>query len=197
MINRKHFKTMLIVMYVMLVTLLTIFFSGLAFEDQECIFFEKYFSTYPRFIFLAVLFFIGLIFSKFLNINKEKNFLFTFIVPISLFFIHIYFFNNKLQNFISSNTLVITKAIVKHKTEGQRNHSITILYNINKSLNKTIMPLDLSKVKKLELGDTILLKYVKNCTSVIELYKSFPSKKELEKFSNDRYYKNGRFLDEL
>lgn len=195
-INKNKFSRLTIkFIYIILLIFLFGVNSGKILIVSECKFYELNTTFLFWFVPLVLMCICGYFFSRFLILKVEIRAFFYLYVP-ALMMVALYYYTDKLKDDrIERSLRVITKAKIIKLSMGKMLNTVSFEYYLPFE-KRTIQNMSI-KTRNLKEDDTILIEYVKDCKYMSRFYKLFPTKEELEKFSNDRYYKDGRFLDEL
>ena len=196
--NKTIFKYIFLSTYI-LFSVFIIVFEGGYLDLCRLIKFHQSFllNIFILIIFLAIL---GLIYSYLFILNKFKSYIYYAIIPIFIFVISNTFFKKNKTKVLRNKLSFVTKAIV-YKT-GKATASFSISVSFRKYYDKEYKYLQTFVVtgrtrkckRSIQIGDTVLLMYSKECPVIIDVYRVCPTKSELEKCQNDCYLIHGKLI---
>jgi len=178
--------------YLVLIVSIVLLGSGIIKLTTECKFYELFYSTRTYMIILfSIIPTIGYIISKILKYKKEIQVIYYVIIPLIPIYIMFSLIESEKEKLFKTNKHIVTKGIVVKKDRYPRTAYLKIAYfsNLGKgTFTKDIKP---KYFKKINIGDTILVRYDIKCTYLIGIFKLFPTKVELEQCKNDCYLMDG------
>lgn len=174
-------KKILTIVYFLAIIFIVLTTSGTILWTDKCVFYE--FSATNRIRTLGPFIVMGIIGFLYVKINGIKNFPFRyyFLLPVLTLFFIVPFYEKHLNSRIENDEHTIAKAVIYNIDLGQRTHACSFRFRHNNEIAKSNKSTKIKYLKKLQIGDTILIKVTKDCKYMNKLYDLFPTKDELDK----------------
>ncbi len=147
---------------------------------------------------------IGIIYFILTNGLKKVHSDYYITIPVFVWFIiYLVSYTYRYRNIMNNDISIISKAVIT--TEGgasgtrgaQSFKTIWFRYGFDSEAIESSGVVGSKIEKQIKKGDTILIRYSTKCQRATYIFKALPTSKDLEKFKNDRYFKDGKILEEV
>ena len=171
-------QRLLLIVYIVVLTISTIYLSGYAFElEKYCT--NQFDNKFPNSLRLLVILFVpcfllGWIFKK----RSYKGVILIYVVPVVLLFAFIILAPTKLNQFFTKNPIIVDRAIITKKTNSKLSWYAVAKFKSENDSIKRQFKIDGNLLKKKEIGDTILIKYIKDCPNIVTDFDFSPTNDE-------------------
>ncbi|MDE3743070.1 hypothetical protein [Maribacter polysaccharolyticus] len=168
------------VIYYCFIILIVLSQSGDILWMDECKFHTLSVTTWYQSIWAWVLMaFLGFIYVKILKI-KYLPLRYYFLLPLITILYTGPIYRKNLNSRIESKPNIIEKAVIYDIALGQRTHACSFSFEFNGKEAKSIKSTKIKYLKKLNIGDTILIKVSKDCKYMNKIHNLFPNKSEMD-----------------
>ncbi|WP_299182377.1 hypothetical protein [uncultured Aquimarina sp.] len=176
----------ILITYVSILTISTLLLSGFLFNLES--FCMNQFND--RFILLSklllILFIPCFILKWFFEKRKYKGLMTIYITPILLLLGFFILDEIKTKQFFNNNTIIIDQAIITKKTHSKLSWYVEAKFQINQDTFRRKFKINGNLLKTKNKGDTILIKYIKDCPKIMTEFDFSPSKKDLKSYRNGK-----------
>ncbi|WP_027394712.1 hypothetical protein [Aquimarina latercula] len=178
-------RKVLLYFYSITMIFLAIHFSGVLRHLQSyCIFHNQ--SSFLSF--LLSLAAIPSLFYFIFKLSKIEKSSWILIMPILMFFLYAILYEKKQERFFQKNDIIIDQAIITKKTHSKLSWYVEAKFQIRQDTFRREFKINGNLLKTKNKGDTILIKYIKDCPKIMTEFDFSPSKEDL------KFYRNGKLI---
>ncbi|UZO82092.1 hypothetical protein NBT05_06365 [Aquimarina sp. ERC-38] len=176
----------LIILYVVVIVSYTLHLNGFLLNLEE--YCNCRFNSWTIYKLLLALFLPYFLFERLFKKKKYKGLGIIYITPLLMLFTFFYLDNIKTTQIFQSSKNVIDKAIILRKTHSKLSWYVVAKFEIQSKTVKTEFKINGHLWKEKKIGDTILIKYIKECPNINTDFNFTPSNKEI------KFYEGGRLI---